>query len=258
MNTTSAALAAPTGYGPSEFKLIIERNTRRAYSITLILLLFLAVYSFLRPLIEGWLFPGPKVVKVLVTKVFLDALPPPPSQNEEAPPPPPPTPVPPVSGPAARAGSPVAIPDALLAEDLKDFANIDEIDRASAVGGGGDDPGFASNIDQGINISAREEDPDIDEFVSVEVEPKYDEDDLIRRVKYPEMARRNGIEGTVLVGALIGKDGKIEKIKIIDSENEILNSAAEKAVKETVITPARQNGRPVKVWLRIPIRFRLK
>ncbi|MBI2793557.1 MAG: TonB family protein [Ignavibacteria bacterium] len=257
MNTTLTALAAPTGYGPSEFKLIIERNTRRAYSVTLILLLFLAVYSFLRPLIEGWLFPGPKIVKVLVTKVSLDALPPPPSQNEEAPPPPPPTPIPPVTGPAARAGSPVAIPDALLAEDLKDFANTDEIDKASAVGGG-NDLDFASNIGEGVNISAREEDPGIDEFVSVERDPKFDEEALWRRVKYPEMARRNGIEGTVLVGALVGKDGKIEKVKILDSDNEILNSAAEKAVKETVCTPAIQNGNPVKVWLRIPIRFRLK
>lgn len=258
MNPTSTALAAPIGYGPSEFKDVINRNTKRAYSVTLILLLFLAFYNFVRPLIEGWLFPGPKVVKVLVTRVSLDALPPPPSQNEEAPPPPPPTPVPPVSGPAARAGSPVAIPDALLAEDLKDFANIDEIDRASAVGGGDDFGNFASNIGEGINISQREADPDIDEFIAVEKDPKFDEEALWRRVKYPEMARRNGIEGTVLVGALVGKDGKIEKTKILDSDNEVLNAAAEKAVKETVCTPAIQNGNPVKVWMRIPIRFRLR
>lgn len=259
MNTTTAVLAAPAGYGPSEFKDIINRNTKRAYSVTLILLLFLAFYSFIRPFIEGWLFPAPKVVKVLVTKVSLDVLPPPPSQAEEAPPPPPPTVIPPVSGPAARAGSPVAIPDALLAEDLKDFANIDEIDRASAVGGGDEDFGkFASNIGENINITSREEDPDIDEFVAVEKDPVFDYEELKKRVKYPDLARRNGIEGKVVVGALVGKDGRIEQTKIVSSDNEVLNAAAIAAVKPTICTPAKQNGNPVKVWLRIPINFSLR
>jgi len=260
MTQSASALVAPIiGYGPQEFKDIIDRNTKRAYSVTLILLLFLAFYNFVRPVIEGWLFPAPNVVKVLLTKVSLDALPPPPSSNEEAPPPPPPTAVPPVEGPAARAGAPVAVPDAMLAPDLKDFANVDEINRASAIGGDGADDGqFSSNIGQDINIKAREEDPDVDEFIAVEKDPQFDYAALQKRVKYPEMARRNGIEGTVTVAALVGKDGKIEKTKIIDSDNEILNKAAEAAVMETVCTPAIQNGNPVKVWLRIPIKFSLR
>ena len=72
------------------------------------------------------------------------------------------------------------------------------------------------------------------------------------------MAKRNGIEGTVLVGALIGKDGRIEKIQVIESENEILNAAAVTAVKETTFTPAKQNGQPVRVWTRVPITFKLR
>jgi len=72
------------------------------------------------------------------------------------------------------------------------------------------------------------------------------------------MARRNGIEGIVLVGALIGKDGRIEKIQVIESDNEVLNSAAVKAVQETTFTPAKQNGQAVRVWARVPIRFTLR
>jgi len=260
--TTIAATnpAAAIQYGASAFKKIIELNTRKAFYVTMALLLLLALFNFTYPLIESWLFPPPNVVKVKLAKVDLLALPPPPS-SAEAPPPPPPTAVPPASGPAARAGTPVAVPDAMIAEDVKDFANIDEINRASAVGGDGVDfGGFSDNIgvNTDINIKTRETDPDIDEFIAVEKEPDFDYADLQRRVKYPDMARRNGIEGTVFVGALVGKDGRVEKTQIISSDNEILNSSAIAAVRETVFTPAIQNGNPVRLWVRIPIAFKLR
>ena len=260
MSTAAPSVALDTHehYGPREFKALIERNTKRAYTVTMILLLIFAIYNFARPVLEAWFFPRPNIVKVKLTRVSLDALPPPPTNNEEAPPPPPPA-TPPPSGPAARAGSPVAVPEALLAEDLKDFANVDEINRASAVGGEGEDfGGYSPNIGTEVNITQREADPDLDEFIAVEKDPGFDYEALQRRVKYPEIARRNGIEGQVVVAALVGKDGKAEKTQIIDSDNEVLNKAAEAAVKETVFTPAIQNGTPVRVWVRIPISFRLR
>jgi len=260
MNTTTATLEQPLAsvqYGASELKRIIAENTKRAFLVTLSLLLLLAIFSFARVYVEAWLFPPPNVVKVKLAKVSLDNLPPPQSDNEAPPPPPPASSLP--AGPAARAGTPVAVPDAELAPDAKDFANVDEINRASAVGGGGDDNGgFADNIGQGVAISAREPEPDIEDFVSAEKDPQYDEGALAKRVKYPEMAKRNGIEGIVLVGVLVGKDGRIEKVQVIESENEILEAAALSAVKETAFTPAQQNGQPVRVWARVPIRFTLR
>ncbi|RPI68843.1 MAG: energy transducer TonB [Ignavibacteriae bacterium] len=260
MSTLAASSPLETlRYGASEFKAVIERNTKRAFYFTMSLLLLLALFSFTYRLLESWFFPPPNVVKVKVARVSLDALPPPPS-DAEAPPPPPPTAIPPASGPAARAGTPVAVPDAMIAEDAKDFANIDEINRASAIGGDGQDfGGFSDNIGvSDVNISAREEDPDIDEFIAVEKEPDFDYADIQKRVKYPDIARRNGIEGTVVVGALVGKDGRVEKTQIIDSDNELLNKNAVDAVRETVFTPAIQNGNPVRTWVRIPIVYKLR
>ena len=262
MSTIAAkSPAAAVQYGAAAFKDVINLNTRKAFYFTMALLLLLALFNFTYPLLESWLFPPPDVVRVKLAKVSLSALPPPPSDNLEAPPPPPPTAVPPASGPAARAGTPVAVPDAMIAEDVKDFANIDEINRASAIGGDGMDfGGFSDNIgvNTDIQISEREEEPDIDEFIAVEKEPEFDYADLQRRVKYPDMARRNGIEGQVLVGALVGKDGRVEKTQIISTDNEILNSSAIAAVRETVFTPAIQNGNPVRLWVRIPIAFKLR
>lgn len=244
-------------YGANEIKEMIRVHTRKAFTYTMMLLLLIALYTFVGPIISEWIFPSPKVVRVRLAKISLDALPPPQSQTEEAPPPPPPTNVP--SGPAARAGTPVPVPDAELAPDVKDFANVDEINRASAVGGSGeDDGGWASNIGEPVNITQREAEPSLDDFVAVEEEPKYDDVALQRRVQYPDMARRNGIEGIVLVGALIGKNGSIEKIQIIETDNEILNESAIRAVRETTFTPAKQNGQPVRLWVRIPIRYRLR
>ena len=260
--TTVAAknLADQIGYGASHFKGVIARNTQKAAAFTMALLLLLALFNFTYPLLEAWFFPPPNIVKIKLAKVSLDALPPPPTDANEPPPPPPPTNVPPPSGPAARAGTPVAVPDAMLAEDLKDFANIDEIARASAIGGDGEDyGGFSDGIGEGpIVIEQREEEPDIDDFIAVEKEPGFDYEELQKRVRYPDIARRNNIEGTVLVGALIGKDGRVEKTRIISSDNELLNENAEAAVKETVFTPAIQNGNPLRMWLRIPINFRLR
>lgn len=248
------------GYGAANFKKVIDINTRKAAAFTLSLLLLLWLFNVMYPKLEEWFFPPPNVVKVKLAKVSLDALPPPPSNNNEPPPPPPPTNVPPPSGPAARAGTPVAVPDAMLAEDLKDFANIDEIARASAIGGDGQDyGGFSDGIGEGeIVITEREEDPNIDDFVAVEKEPGFDYEELQKRVKYPDMARRNSIEGTVLVGALVGKDGRVEKTQIISSDNKLLDANARAAVVETVFTPAIQNGNSLRMWVRIPIVFRLR
>jgi len=248
-------------YGAAAFKKNIEFNTRRAFYVTMALLLLLALFNFTFPLVEDWLFPRPRVVKVRLAKVSLDALPPPPSNANEPPPPPPPAIVPPAAGPAARAGAPVAVPDAQIAEDVKDFANIDEINRASSIGGDGTDfGGWSDNIGVGqdIQITEREEEPDLDEFIAVEVEPQFDYDELRRRVKYPDIAQRNGIEGQVLVGALVGKDGRVAKTQIIMSDNSLLDQEAVRVVKETVFTPAIQNGNAVQTWVRIPIKFVLR
>jgi len=132
--STAAVTDALDGvkYGAAEIKRLIQENTQRAFKITMALLLLLAFYTFVGPIISEWLFPSPKVVKVKLSRLSLEALPPPQSQTEEAPPPPPPSNLPPA--PAARAGTPVAVPDAEITADMQDFANVDQINRSSSQG----------------------------------------------------------------------------------------------------------------------------
>ena len=74
---------------------------------------------------------------------------------------------------------------------------------------------------------------------------------------YPEMARKMGIEGQVVLLIQIGKDGKVKDTKIIRSIPE-LDDAAIATVKKIRFKPAEYKGRPVAVWVRFPVNFKLQ
>lgn len=84
---------------------------------------------------------------------------------------------------------------------------------------------------------------------------------LIRQIKpaYPPAARAQGIEGTVLIQAVIGKDGSILSAKVantlIDPD---LAAAALAAVKQWEYQPTLLNGEPVEVMTTVSIDFQLQ
>lgn len=99
--------------------------------------------------------------------------------------------------------------------------------------------------------------PEVDEFVEVEELPKYDQKELSRALVYPEIARRNGLEGEVLLRILVDKNGRVVDIVVERSTNPAFEAEAIRAVKRTSFTPAIQGMRPVAVWIQIPVIFRL-
>ncbi len=74
---------------------------------------------------------------------------------------------------------------------------------------------------------------------------------------YPEMARQAGMEGTVMVRALVGKDGKVQKAFVTESLP-MLDDAAIASVRGAVFKPALQQHKPVAVWVQVPMRFSLQ
>ncbi len=166
-------------------------------------------------------------------------------------------------GPASRAGNPVAVPDAEITADMAEFSAIDEIERAASVGGDGIDDGtLSANIDLGEvkEVEKIEEEPDIGAFIAVEQEPAVSNlNDLMKLVKYPDIARKAGIEGVVVVGVLVGPDGAPKKAQVVSSANSNLNQAAiDAALAYRGYTPAIQNEQPVSCWLMLPINFSLR
>ncbi len=253
-------LPQPSDYGAVELKVWIAKYTWRSFFITMVLLiLFFLLYKFTTSA------SGESETKKIapIVKLHLENLPPPSEKTEEAAPPPPSQQVV-NTGPAARAGTPIPVPDAEISEDLQEFAAMEELSRASAEGGEGLDlGGFASNVnfdeDENVDVKHKEEYPAPDEFIAVEKEPDVDLAALQKKVEYPDVARRAGIEGKVIVRVLVDKNGRVIKTKVWQSDSELLNEAAVKAVEEHgVFTPGIQNGEPVTCWVSIPIRFRLR
>lgn len=75
---------------------------------------------------------------------------------------------------------------------------------------------------------------------------------------YPPQAIARGIEGTVLLRALIGPDGETLEIRIHRSSGAVLlDQAAVEAVRRWAFRPALVGGRTVPAWVEVPVRFRL-
>ena len=83
--------------------------------------------------------------------------------------------------------------------------------------------------------------------------------ELARKLVYPELARKAGISGIVVVNVLIGRDGQILATKVIKSlGNNGCDEAAVRAIMSVKWTPAYQRDKPVRVWVGISIAFILK
>ena len=92
------------------------------------------------------------------------------------------------------------------------------------------------------------------EFIAVQVKPTII---LMAQPVYPEIARKTGTTGTVIVRILIDKKGNVEKAEILKSVI-MLDEAALEAAKRCKFTPAKQRDKFVKVWMAIPFKFMLK
>jgi periplasmic protein TonB len=76
---------------------------------------------------------------------------------------------------------------------------------------------------------------------------------------YPEVSRRRGEEGVVVLVALVGADGEIKELKVKESSGfEKLDQAAVMAVKKWRFQPAKMGMIDISSEVEIPIRFRLK
>ncbi|ADW69997.1 M56 family metallopeptidase [Granulicella tundricola] len=74
--------------------------------------------------------------------------------------------------------------------------------------------------------------------------------------KYPEQAKKDHIQGAVLLHAIIGKDGTIENLTVISGPQELQTSALD-AVRQWVYKPYLLNGEPTEVDTTITVNYSL-
>jgi len=75
--------------------------------------------------------------------------------------------------------------------------------------------------------------------------------------RYPELARRAGMEGTVMVRVWVDREGKPRKVEIMKSDAEIFNQSAIEAAEQMRFSPALKDGKAVSVWVAMPFKFKL-
>jgi protein TonB len=81
---------------------------------------------------------------------------------------------------------------------------------------------------------------------------------VVHRVEpvYPQIAKTARIQGTVILAAVIGKDGAIQNLHVV-SGHPLLTNAAMDAVKQWRYRPYILNGEPVEVDTQVEVHFTL-
>ncbi|WP_375433942.1 TonB family protein [uncultured Hymenobacter sp.] len=90
---------------------------------------------------------------------------------------------------------------------------------------------------------------------------KYDIQTKIQRsLKYPAQALRNRMEGTVYLYFVVNEAGALEQAQVVRSAGPELNQAVLEAAlsQPAATTPAKLNGKPVKVFYVVPFTFKIK
>ncbi len=77
---------------------------------------------------------------------------------------------------------------------------------------------------------------------------------------YPEIAKKAGIEGMVVIAVLVDEQGRPLKTKVMKAHGGKVGfeEAAIDALMKVKWKPAMQRDLPVKVWVSIPVHFKLK
>ena len=80
---------------------------------------------------------------------------------------------------------------------------------------------------------------------------------LTREIQYPEVARINGITGTVLVEFIVEKDGRVSNAKVkVPLFSECDKEAVRGVMAMPKWNPGKKNGRPVRCYYQVPVTFR--
>jgi TonB family protein len=143
-------------------------------------------------------------------------------------------------------GVPEPVPDAEATEST--IATQSEMSEALAPFTADDIGGSGDSIVVDLDRS-----PGMGEFVA------FDELPVLLSIQpptYPELVRQAGIDGTVLVQVLVGKDGKVKQSVAVEGP-EPLGADGVSAARTALFKPALQGTSPVEVWVQVPIVFSL-
>jgi len=242
---------------------------------SLLVALILTSVCTAAPLIANYISSmiGKKDDEEISVDVNLTDLELPPDEKEVPPPPPPPQEPPPVKSTIRY-----VVPEPKKDEEVIDeeppppVEELAEVDISNKTQEGAEE-GVREGV---IDVPAAEEPappPVVEEapppseiFKVVEQMPEFDGGTaalfkyLSENLKYPAIARENGIEGKVTVQFVVDETGNVSQAKVVRG----IGGGCDQEAMRVVGTmngkwkPGKQRGRPVKVWFTLPIAFQLQ
>jgi protein TonB len=164
--------------------------------------------------------------------------------------------------------APVIKPDEEVAEEEEPKTQAEVVESKAAIGNidfdkGTDDP-TAAMPDEMPTEDQQIVGEEGQVFLSAEQMPEFPGGEkemmayLYENVKYPQMARETGIQGTVFVKFVVEKNGSVSRVEVLRG---IGGGCDEEAVRVILSmpkwNPGKQNGLPVRVFFNIPLKFKL-
>jgi periplasmic protein TonB len=249
-------------YGAYLLRKIYDNHMTRSAIIGILFFVMAVSSPMIIKMVKGFL---PEKNKVDTMKEVILAEPPPLDKTKPPPPPPPKVEPPPIKDqikfvpPKVKKDEEVKDeePPPPTIEELKDK----EIATVTKKGEEG-----------GIDASLVEPPPPVIEevkeeqvFKFVEQMPSFPDGEaamfkyIRERIKYPAIAKENGIEGHVVVQFEVSKDGQIQKVQVVRGIGGGCDEEAARVVRSMPAwKPGKHNGKPVKVSFTLPIKFKLE
>jgi len=252
-------------YGAYDLRAISPKYTSRALLIGILLFVVLVTSPTIIKALRGDQGDN-EPEKVIETEVVLSE---PPPVNEEAPPPPPPVEPPPPRVDQVRMPPPKVVPaEQVVEEEPPTQEELKKADPGPKTIAG--DPTAEIRIDMPVgegpkDAQVTEEGSGVMDFNAVEVQPSFPGGLQAfykwvgQNYRYPQMAKEQGVSGSIHVSFVVERDGSLTDIKVL---RDLKYGTGEEAVRLLKSSPkwkpGIQNGRPVRVSYSLPIKLNLQ
>lgn len=248
-------------YGAYLLRKIYDSNMTKAAIIGILAFILAISMPMIIKLVQGWI--PEKSEKDIMKEVVLAE--PPPLDAKKPPPPPPPKVEPPPIKDQIKFVPPKVKKDEEVKEEEPPPPTLEEIkDKEIATETKkGEEGGIDASLVEPPPVAEepKEEKP----FTFVEQMPTFPDGEaamlkyIREHIKYPAIAKENGIEGTVVVQFVVTKDGDIQKVSIARGIGGGCDEEAARVVKSMPNWKAgKHNGKAVPVSFTLPIRFKLE
>lgn len=246
-------------YGGYELRKKYPKRLRNAAAMMAAVIMLMSAY----PIIAGILNNGKMHEPIISTTEIV--LKPPPMEDPKTPPPPPPPPAPPAPPPPPKPTT-IFTPPVVKDDDQVNENEKPEMPTKDEVAGLEKTPGDPNGVEPPSNppkVTAMVDTKvSTEPFTTVEQMPTFKGDlneYLSAQLNYPDEARENGTEGRSFIQFIVNEDGSISGVEVLRSAG---SSSLDAEAKRVVAgmpkwNPGKQQGKPVKVYFRLPITFRL-